>query len=186
MLSPLQLDDFTLNELHIARGIAGTSGADSPTSIEYTIEVGYDVSKAPATNRGRRHRVTLAVRIESAKPDEPCPIRLVTGQVTGMFSLPKRASEELVTVLVPANCLAILYGVLRGIVIQATGGCPGGCFIMPTLDIVGIVRSAQPGEKTTGTARATATPRLAKAPRRAKKAVRRGSPTSRKKAVRKR
>ena len=83
--------------------------------------------------------VQLEVSLELSKPLRGAPVQRVVGRLRGSFSLPPNTPDELVAKLVPANCLAVLYGILRGFVLQDTGACPGGGFLLPMLDMYQVV-----------------------------------------------
>ncbi len=135
MLSEMQLDEYWLEELHIV--VAEAVDEDAPVG-EYQISTDFGVLKA---EEGHFFQVPFTVRI---RPDPEADIKprfeRVVVSLRGFFSFPDDTSEDMVHRLVPANCLAILYGIMRGIVAQATGSTKQGAFLLPTLNIVEMVR----------------------------------------------
>lgn len=81
------------------------------------------------------YRVFLGCRLRRKK-DAICRYERVEFRLTGYFSLPLNTEESLVNQLIPLNCLAILYGIGRGIVAQATGLVPGGPLLIPPVNLV--------------------------------------------------
>jgi hypothetical protein len=162
MLAPLQVDDLALDELAIARGEPPRPGQRLPKKLEYIVAVNFDVTELPGSRNRPRSRVTLAVRLESRDPEAPCPVRLVHARVSGTFSFTSRVGKDVVGQLVPTNCLVMLYGALRGMVVQATGSCHGGCLILPALNIHEVVSRKAAGEDTSEVVRASlGRPRIA-------------------------
>ena len=172
MLSPLQLDDFALEHLTISRGKPPPRGRKFPEEIGYSINADYRVEKLRKTGGRPRYSVGLAFQLESQEEDQFAPVKLVQAGVTGTFSFAVDTPKKLLEQLVPANCLAILYGILRGIVIQATSGCSGGCFILPSLSIHYLIALKESGEDLTEKVTALAGPPKAKSRRKTKKRVR--------------
>ncbi|MCJ7795878.1 MAG: hypothetical protein MUQ56_03795 [Thermoleophilia bacterium] len=147
MLSPLQLDDFALEHLTISRGKLPTRSTKLPEEIGYSIKADYGLKKLRRTGGRPRYSVSLEFQLESQEEDQFAPVRVVLAGVTGTFSFAVDTPKELLEQLVPANCLAILYGILRGIVIQATSGCSGGCFILPSLSIHYLIALKESGDE---------------------------------------
>ena len=154
MLSPLKLYDLALEHLTISRGKPPTRGTKLPEEIGYSIKADYGLKKLRRTGGRPRYSVSLEFQLEAQEEDQFAPVKVVLAGVTGTFSFAADTQRELLEQLVPANCLAILYGILRGIVIQATSGCSGGCFILPSLSIHYLSALKQSGDDLTETATA--------------------------------
>ena len=172
LLSPLQLDDFALDHLTISRGKPPTRGTKLPEEIGYAIKADYGVERLRKAGGRPRYSVSLAFQLESQEEDQFAPVKLVQAEVTGTFSFAVDTPKKLLEQLVPANCLAILYGILRGIVIQSTSGCSGGCFILPSLSIHHLIALKESGEDLTEKVTALADPPKAKSRKKAKKRAR--------------
>jgi hypothetical protein len=59
----------------------------------------------------------------------------------GIFSLDPKASDEIKDQLTQYNSVAILHGIARGVVVSATGSCPGGPFLLPVLNYQEIIET---------------------------------------------
>ncbi len=99
----------------------------------------------------------------------------LTVQITlkGLFSLPNDTPEEDVQALVPLNGLAILYGIARGMVAQATGPTLHGALWLPAVSFVDLIgEQAQQAEHEAAKARKASvrktTPRKSATPKRRK------------------
>ena len=132
MLSPLELRQANLLclDVQVSPSWDLKPVVDDPQKYEHTVDV--DVRKR------RNHwdfRVSLDVTF-TPKPDETCRMGRIHIAVVGLFHLPDETDEALVEKLVPLNCYAILYGIARGVVAQATGMVPGGPFMIPAVNFV--------------------------------------------------
>ena len=143
MLSSLQLDEYYVDRLSVERGRVLSPTEAPPDSLEYDLRVGHEVGSKRVADGRLGFAVRLRISLESTNTEAPCPVRSVSADVGGVFSLPDDTPEELVGQLVPVNCLAILYGILRGQILQVTGTGAGGGFILPTLNILALVRRKQ-------------------------------------------
>ncbi len=57
-------------------------------------------------------------------------------RITGFFSFAKGTDEQMIEKMIPLNGLAILYGIARGVVAQATANSMHEKFILPTVNLV--------------------------------------------------
>ena len=57
-------------------------------------------------------------------------------EISGFFSFVPEVDEETIKKMIGLNGPAILYGVARGVVAQATANCRHGKFILPTVNFV--------------------------------------------------
>lgn len=67
-------------------------------------------------------------------------------KITGFFGFAEGADEETVNRMIGPSGLAILYGVARGVVAQATGNCWHGKFILPSMNFVEMLRDKASSE----------------------------------------
>jgi hypothetical protein len=67
------------------------------------------------------------------------------------FFFPEETTEEEVRKFVPYVCLANLWGIARGLLLQITGAFPGGTVLLPTINMVEAIKEAL--EKKTKTSR---------------------------------
>ncbi len=86
-----------------------------------------------------RVRVQLTVTATRPKDAEHLPYERVKVVLCGDFSRGSDADEETFLRLVPMNCLAILHGIARGVLLSATATCPSGPFLLPTVNYVDLV-----------------------------------------------
>lgn len=136
MLSPLELRQVRLEKLEIR--VSSTWGL-KPLADEMCR---YNCYVEPAVRKRRGHwdfRVSLDVAFMPLE-GETCRFDLIGVRLVGLFHLPDDTEESLVKTLVPLNCLAILYGIARGAVAQATGMVPGGPMILPPVNFVEVLK----------------------------------------------
>lgn len=72
-------------------------------------------------------------------------------KISGFFGFAEGTDEETINRMIGPSGLAILYGVARGVVAQATGNCWHGKFILPAMNFVELLKekasSATPSGK---------------------------------------
>ncbi len=139
VLSPLQLECCTLHRLLIE---ADPSVHSEPEGGQ-NYKVGLAVDGA-ADEKGRRHKVTLSFRLERPEDRPDQPLKRVEVDLEGLFALPDDAPQEMVDALVPGNCVAMLYGVMRGIVAQATGVTGPGPLWLPSVNVRALLADRLP------------------------------------------
>jgi preprotein translocase subunit SecB len=166
MLSPLQVRDVVVEEIAIVRGEPLPRGSRAPRQLQYNIAVDFDVRKRSRKGAPPLFDVQMSISLSLAEPLRGAPVQKVVGRLRGLFAFHPGAPKELINKLVPANCLAVLYGIARGFVLQDTGACPGGGFLLPTLDMYAIVEQKKAkGSVTAALQAATSTPRTRTAAR---------------------
>ena len=139
MLSPLQLDAYHLEGLQIDVSAKQPSPADEQASLNetYALRLKTDVKK---DQDSLRFMVLLGVDLRRVPRTRPTQFTRIRIEVRGYFSLPEDTSDDLVQQLVPFNCFAILYGIARGIVSQATGITVCGSYLLPPINIIEALR----------------------------------------------
>jgi preprotein translocase subunit SecB len=150
-ISPLQFDGCQLCKLVIAAdpcGGASEGGPDFELGLEFAVD---EVERTV-------FRVLLGILATRPEGSTAQSVNRIEATVEGVFSLPPDAPDEAIHQLVPLNCFAMLYGVVRGIVAQATGLTADGCIWLPSVNFVALLQGA------------------------AEKAAMKSKPTSRKKA----
>ncbi len=135
VISPLQLKSFDLIQLSIEAN--ENFDPDSPFSNEYSFEVAFDVLKA--ANKPS-FKIPLSIKFKIGKNKKRCNIKRLEIKVIGYFEFDEGTPKDIIQQLVPYNSLAMLYGMIRGIVSDATGNTPGGTLILPTLNFFEIVK----------------------------------------------
>ncbi|MBU0607543.1 MAG: protein-export chaperone SecB [Armatimonadetes bacterium] len=134
MISALQLRAFYIEELHVEARPC-TDGEFEPNEHEdYQVSLEQEMSKVP---EHQKYMLVMKLGLEAKDEDRTPPAALRSLAVTarGFFDLPDDAPEEYVEKVVPLNCSAILYGMLRGVVSQVTANLPSGPQLLPTLNL---------------------------------------------------
>jgi preprotein translocase subunit SecB len=133
--SPLRLDGCRLCRLVIEAEPCSNLGGGAS---DFQLGFDFDVEEVEPT----AFRVLLGVH--ATRPDGPAAQSLQRIEVVleGRFSVPLDTPEETVRQLVPLNCFAMLYGVARGIVAQATGLTADGCVWLPSVNFLAILQNA--------------------------------------------
>lgn len=134
MLSPLQLDHF-----HLERLIIEVS-PDSPEleieaeeRSEYQFTFRKELAKHPDHEK---YMVLLGITCTHCEAEDTKGQLHLEADVRGFFSLPDDAPEDFIEQVVPLNCYAMLYGLIRGIVAQATGMTRQGTILLPTINLM--------------------------------------------------
>lgn len=136
----LNLDKFELTRLFIEH----LGPLPEGSKIDYNAELTYCVN--PCESDIERFSLTLSVNLKPLDTANPVGCR-VDAKINGYFHLPAFVDEGKRMQYLRLNGCAILYGVVRGLVAAATGPFPGGCFQMPTVNIVSLVNEIDQKEK---------------------------------------
>lgn len=130
MIAPLQLDDYWIDTLEVnavqdvtERPVAQSGVVPrlrfeifrSPESASYLIEMSIVSAKAHVA-RGVPYRLRL--------------------KLSGVFSFQPDTPEPTQTRMIYVNGPAILYGVARGIIAQATGAARHGKYVLPSVNLL--------------------------------------------------
>jgi hypothetical protein len=59
----------------------------------------------------------------------------------GLFNVEESGEEDLIKLLVPGNCLVMLYGYARGAIAQITGPNPGGSLFLPSINFDQVIKN---------------------------------------------
>ena len=148
----LQLERFRLQSLHIeynrdwlARETVG------PDQMEdYAIEPEFRIFQRSEDDDGQcgADQVMVALSLHGAPVDESHATRFeqIHIEVWGLFSLSEDTPPEQIDQLRLWNAVAILHGIARGQIMQATGTCADGPFVLPSLNYVAAEPSNGPDE----------------------------------------
>lgn len=131
-------------------------------AVEVRVSSAWDTTPAPEDLCRYDHQLEIEVRKRRGHWDfrvgldvtfaprkgETCRFDLLHVGLVGLFHLPDDVDESLVSTLVPLNCLAILYGIARGVVAQATGMVPGGPFMLPPVNFVEFMKKRRSRKRT--------------------------------------
>jgi preprotein translocase subunit SecB len=136
-----QLEDFSLTKLHV----------DFHSTNEDQLEVNkarshfdYDVGQHP--ENPNLFRMDLRVDYHEENDSGQAIGHAVKTEIIGFFSFNNADDKENLSLLVRLNGVSILYGLLRGMVANATGVFPAGKCILPTImprDVVESVEKAK-------------------------------------------
>ncbi len=132
----LQLEDYRLTRLVIEANtdVVREEGKNS----EVNILVDFDVLKAKDEPR---FLVPMIFKMKPGKNKKYCSFKKIEVEIDGYFRLSPEATEEEERNLIPYNCLAIIYGLMRGIIANNTGKLPGGVIILPTMNFLNVIRA---------------------------------------------
>jgi len=140
--SPLQLKDYRLLKLMVEANDSFISKEDKEVTFE--IDCDFDVYKAKI---GLSFKIPLSLKVKAKKNRKYCNIKKIEILIEGIFDLSQDAQKELVTRVIPFNCLAILYGIARGIIAAVTGNIQGEQFILPTVNFNEIIKKKAQAQK---------------------------------------
>ncbi len=137
-LAKLQLERYRLGSLSIQFNDAWLAlDAEQAADEQYDCVPDFDVFEATEDN------FLVHLSLECAPPAgsrDRCRFTSVAATVWGIFSLAEGTAEEEGQRLVMHNGVAILHGIVRGLLVSATGGCVGGPFILPAINYVELFR----------------------------------------------
>ena len=127
MLSPLQLNSFTLQELIVKRN-SSFQGGDGADSIYRFKEIDFN----GATHKTKPlYKVALWFEIVPKNRKTPCDFEVIRARAEGVFSFTGSSDDD----FMPLNQLAILYGTMRGIVATVTS-IGDSSYLLPTVNFV--------------------------------------------------
>jgi len=107
------------------------SDYDEEAEQSYTLtEIGF-LPERHETER-TRFRVFFEAKFDKADPKENVPYRIHIRSVGYFVTLKDIAGDKLGAVLL-SNALTIMYGALRGVIMQSTGAGENGSIVLPTL-----------------------------------------------------
>lgn len=152
-MSPLQFDGARLCRLVIDAQPCEKVLADS-LGFDLGFEFGFE-------NLGpRAYRVRLGVKAKGRRSPRGRELATIEAVAEGSFSASQEVPQSVIDQLVPLNCYAMLYGVLRGVVAQATALTAYGCIWLPSVNFVAVLQEAEKAQrgKRKPTAKAKALP----------------------------
>jgi preprotein translocase subunit SecB len=98
-----------------------------------SIDSSFDYVVSTHTEDESRYLLEFSVGFkELDEQDQPLGHQ-INVKISGFFTFPENTEYEMKEKLIRYNGVAILYGVLRGIISTATGAFPAGKFLMPTI-----------------------------------------------------
>ena len=131
MLSPMQLLSARLESLAIDVNPNFEAGGQKPAAfaIAHHCELAHNED---------RSQCMVLLRVDckpKARTTKNHAFKRVSAVVRGFFALPAEIPEETAQNVVPLSCMAVLYGIARGFVAQATALAPGGPVFLPLMDL---------------------------------------------------
>lgn len=144
MISPLRLENCFTEELTVK-----TNPSFAP-SVEKRKEgkIHCDVQFAGNKKDPSKFRVSLTVFVEPAAEYPGIDPYLVRVKLTGYFGFSgDLPPEETIHRMLGLNGSSILYGIARGLVLQATGGGQWGKYILPAVNFVQMLEQQQSGKQ---------------------------------------
>lgn len=157
--SPLQLDRVDVTNLTVTFNedalFAGTlcvgDGLD-----QYDTSADFDVRHVEG--EPRKHVVTLELRVRSKKEAGAARFTRLDVRLHAIFTPDPEFGEEVIRQVIPGNCIAILHGVARGVVLAATSSCAGGPFLLPVINYQDLIAKKARAMKRRQAAQAQETP----------------------------
>jgi len=139
-VSPLQLEGHRVVRLLYELNPEFSGSGDK--EIDYSLSVDFEVLKAEGAPL---FQVPLVLKVKPARVAGPsaCPVRRLEIQVDGLFRFDDEVAEQVVHTLMPANAVAILYSLARGLVSGLVAGQPGAHRLLPTVDLTNVLRAKQ-------------------------------------------
>jgi len=135
MLPPLELHNYWIEELVVQANPKYQKEIDTPTRLP---EIDFDIVQAPRTLK-----FMVCMKISLNLDDEAfatSPYRIVV-TITGHYSFQKHTKKQTVQKMIAPNGLAILFGIARATIAQATACGRHGKYILPTIDLISVIRS---------------------------------------------
>lgn len=137
MQSLLNIDEYFVEELRVRANPEYKKAAKDETG-----EINATVS---LKRKGNEPAFMISMRIEinkSKKTFSSSPYYILL-DITGFFTFQEGTDEETIKKMIGLNGPVLLYGIARGLVGQATANFRNGKFILPTLNLVEVLKNQQ-------------------------------------------
>lgn len=129
MQSLLKISDYFVEELRVK-----ANGAYKGTSAEEdALETSVGIKRK---GKEPHFMIQMKVKLNNKKVDFDNARYYVYLEISGFFSFAEGTDEEAIRKMIGLNGPAILYGVARGVVAQATANCRYGKFVLPAMNFV--------------------------------------------------
>lgn len=142
MQSLLDISDYSVDELHVKANPAyncdGTP--EEPNVLETSIGV---------KRRGKEPHfmVKMTLELNGDKEDFDRARYHIYLDISGFFGFTDGTDEETIKKMIGLNGPAILYGIARGVVAQATANCRHGKLVLPAVNFVEAMQKQPPGKR---------------------------------------
>lgn len=118
------------------------SAVDNKIQLKYKSAVSYTVCK----NRGNEHNYKLTLEVKAVPEGFGWNIDV---EIAGLFSFPPGTGLNDMEGIVRVNGCTILYGLLRGHLASVTGAFPSGPYVLPTVNMLEVVKRIEESRKIT-------------------------------------
>lgn len=140
MTDILQLENFQIIKMQVEIVYPQEQLEDEENTIpEHNFGVDYKVFRK--TNDEFRYKMSLVVSIEPRNFGWK-----VDSQIDGYFLCPKESTIPEREGIIRINGGTILYGLLRGQLSAFTGSFPNGPFVLPTINMIDVVKAKEEQE----------------------------------------
>lgn len=130
MIAPLQLDDYWIDTLEI-RAVQDIGGR-APAQNGVVPRLQFEIFRSP---EGASYLIEMSIVLGKARVARGLPYHLRL-KLSGVFSFTPDTPEPTQTRMIHINGPAILYGVARGIVAEATGAGRHGKYVLPSVNLL--------------------------------------------------
>lgn len=142
MISPLSLKHYRVTYFHLE----ANEDFEPKRGVNVDHQIGFDF-EVFKTKDSYDFMIPLALILKPIKNRKHCNFKKLEIRLDGFFHLPEETDKEYVDEVVPYNCLAILYGIMRGIVSSMSGNIDGPKIILPAVNINDMIKSKMQADK---------------------------------------
>ncbi|OPY00747.1 MAG: Preprotein translocase subunit SecB [Syntrophorhabdus sp. PtaB.Bin047] len=127
----LKIDQYFVDEIHVKANPEYQEPKKGTHEAKLTASMN-------VKRRGKlpEFMITIELQVNKSEADFKANPYYVFLRITGFFSFAKGTDEQMIEKMIPLNGLAILYGIARGVVAQATANSMHEKFILPTVNLV--------------------------------------------------
>ena len=144
MQAQLNLNDYYINEISF---VVNRDHVPSET-VCGTIDLDFDIKRN--SDNPLNFMIDLRVDINPREEDfDKCDYRIHL-TLSGFFSFESGITEEAISNMIAPNGLSMLYGVARGVVANATAMSWHGKFVLPSLNLIEIIKRKSEAESEKG------------------------------------
>lgn len=137
MQSLLNISDYFVEELRVK-----ANGAYKGTSAEEgALETSVGIKRK---GKEPHFMIQMKVELNKEKADFDKSRYYVYLDISGFVNFAEGTDEETIKKMIGLNGPAILYGVARGVVAQATANCRHGKFVLPAMNFVKAIKKDPP------------------------------------------
>jgi len=134
MLATLQLNNFFIDSLSIENSRFFDPTMDEPC-VEGQINCSHSIL-LPKDESSEPYMLALSIKVSPAEKKPALDPYLIQIKVVGFFTFTGKMDESEKEKMLDLNGASILFGIARGIVVQATGSGIAGKYILPAINFV--------------------------------------------------